>query len=341
MNIEAVKLGQMRKAFRLVVVLGYHDLVPSGQVHSWLQVDVDNFERQLRLCKRIGSFIRPEALFDPTQLRRDRINFLLTFDDGFVNTFHLGLPLLKKHNVPALFFVSTAHMLNGEPFWFDRIIEPLQRYRLTELDLRRHGLAHYRFNPGDGEPRWSGIQTMLEDIKRCDEAREEELAGRIADQLKCQIEESGVAFEHFPRKPLNDGEIRQMQNSGLCNFGSHAHHHGILTGLAAPDLMNELNTSRNVLEGLLQQPVTAIGYPNGDNDERVRQACRNAGYRLGFTATAARVDHDTDRLNIPRLQVGGYDSSLRFMWNLARTMIRGFPTGVEAKMRAAQRGEGA
>jgi hypothetical protein len=123
-SAAAVAPVTIRKASPLVVVLGYHDLAPSGQVRSWLQVDVENFERQLCICKRIGTFIQPNALFDPAKLRRDRINFLLTFDDGFSNTCRLGLPLLIKHDVPALFFITTSNLQSGEPFWFDRIIEP-------------------------------------------------------------------------------------------------------------------------------------------------------------------------------------------------------------------------
>jgi peptidoglycan/xylan/chitin deacetylase (PgdA/CDA1 family) len=317
LNFEKISKSRAR-----IIVLGYHDIAPPGQADSWLQVDTLNFERQLRICRKVGVFIRPEDLFEAGRLHPDRINFLLTFDDGLFNNFHLGLPLLKKYEAPALFFISTWHMQSSEPFWFNRIVGLIQRNRLREVDLRFLGLGHYFFR-SHGVTRWNDIQVLLDDIKKFDEGRENVTEAHVSAFLQQQLAAAGVEVKSVTNRPLTENEIKEMQASGLCFFGSHGHRHVIFTHLDDTQLHNELATSRIILENLLQQKIDTIAYPNGNSDERIRQACRTAGYRLGFTVESGLFSRATNFLDIPRHLVGGYDSSLGFIWNLVKIVLGG------------------
>ena len=79
-------------------------------------------EQHLRLLKRVANFVHPEEILDRRLFSSRRLHFLLTFDDGLINNYRLGFPVLQRYEIPALFFVSTWHMVSGEPFWFNRII---------------------------------------------------------------------------------------------------------------------------------------------------------------------------------------------------------------------------
>jgi peptidoglycan/xylan/chitin deacetylase (PgdA/CDA1 family) len=264
--------------------------------------------------KRIGTFIRPDALMEKQRLASGRINLLVSFDDGFVNHCRLALPVLQRHNVPAMFFISTWHMENREPFWFDRLIRPIQQHQLVELDLRHLGLGSYRFSPSGGEDRWNGLQLLLEDVKRHDPLQKK-IVECILDEMEKEL--PYVRRFHQDDLPLSGHEILAMRDSGLCWIGSHAHRHRILTKLDDEELAEELQKSRNILESLLDQPVEHIAYPNGNADARVREACRRAGYRFGFTVEPGRVRPTVDHFRIPRIVVGGFDTSYRLLFNLA------------------------
>ena len=311
---------------RPTVVLGYHDLIRPRERGSWLKLNVEHFERQIVLLKRIGRFIRPVDLMKPECLARGRLNLLLTFDDGLVNNYRLGLPVLQRHGVPALYFISTWNMENEEPFWFDLLIRSVQRGRLSELDLSALGLNRYRFNPMEDKASWSAIQRLLEDVKRLD-ARQD---GRLVERVLIEMERKDPCARdiHEDDRPLNQEEIHTMRDSSLCWFGSHSHRHRILTKLDDGTLMKELRRSRITLETLLGETVESIAYPNGDADARVREACRRAGYRFGYTVTPGRVGPATDFFQIPRILVGGFDSPWRVILNLARGLMRPGPETV-------------
>ncbi len=299
-----------------VAVLCYHDLAWPKERYSWLKIDVERFERHIILFKKIARFIRPDELMEPELLPKNRLHLLLTFDDGLVNNYKLGLPVLKRHDVPALFFLSTWHMESGEPFWFNRLVRGIHQANLQELDLRQLGLRQYSFNLSDDEKRWNGIQLLLEDVKKIDTKQD----GEIINSILSVMGKGGDRFMkcHEDDRPLNRDEVLAMRDSGMCWFGSHSHHHILLPRLDDDLLMRELRQSRTILEDLLGVPVVHISYPNGDADERVREACRKAGFCFGYTVAPGKIGVAPDLFQIPRIMIGGFDNS----WRLARAVLR-------------------
>ena len=63
-----------------------------------------------------------------------------------------------------------------------------------------------------------------------------------------------------------------------------------------------------------------IAYPNGDVDGRVVRFSREAGYRFGYGTRAGVLDQNGDRMLIPRLLVGGYDSPGALIFNINRLL---------------------
>lgn len=302
-----------------IIVLAYHDLSQQGDFLSWMRVKTEVFERQIRLFKKIGNFIRPDELYNASQLKRNRLNLILTFDDGYCNNYHLGFPLIKKYGVPALFFISTSNMQSGEPFWFDRIIQPIQRNNLKSLDLRSLGLKNYQFSTPT-RVRWDDLQVLLEDVKYAETMRNEVIVDHIEHILQ-KVCPSQASFSRSDRyQPLTPQHIAEMHQSGLCFFGSHSHTHTILTILSDDELNMELSKSRRILEEIVGETVTYISYPNGDADERVKLASRNAGYRYGYTTNKAVTGYYTDEMYIPRVLIGGFDSTAKIMWKIYRRL---------------------
>jgi peptidoglycan/xylan/chitin deacetylase (PgdA/CDA1 family) len=303
----------MRNWLHPMMVLCYHDLVSRRSTNSWLKLCAEHFDRQIVALKRFANFIRPDAMLKPAELATGRINVLLTFDDGKANHYRLTLPALRRHNVPALFFVSTWHVETGEPFWFDRLLRQIQGRRLSDLDLRPLGLDHYRFSLESGKKRWRDVQRLLEETKRAGGGQDNGLVERILAEIGGDDSSKKSFYEDDEDdRPLKPEEILAMRNSGLCWFGSHAHHHRILTSLDKGLVRDELRDSRIFLENLLDQPAEHIAYPNGDTDVRVIEECQRMGYRFGYTGTAGWVSQPSDPFLIPRIQVGGFDT----LWHL-------------------------
>ncbi|MCI0393999.1 MAG: polysaccharide deacetylase family protein [Chloroflexi bacterium] len=64
------------------------------------------FQQTLRWLATRFSFLTPEEFF-----RGDQSGVLLTFDDGLANNVTHALPVLEEFEAPAVFFVSTQHVI--------------------------------------------------------------------------------------------------------------------------------------------------------------------------------------------------------------------------------------
>jgi peptidoglycan/xylan/chitin deacetylase (PgdA/CDA1 family) len=104
--------------------------------------------------------------------------------------------------------------------------------------------------------------------------------------------------------------LRGLADHGI-EIGSHTVSHAHLPDLSAAELKRELEESREHVEDELRRPCRYVAYPFGENDARVREAARTAGYSAGFSLrpTAKR---DDVRFAYPRVEVYRPDGPLRF-----------------------------
>jgi peptidoglycan/xylan/chitin deacetylase (PgdA/CDA1 family) len=303
-----------------VAVLMYHDLSENDDIDSWLRVSKRLFELQLKELSGNCNFIRPDDLFQRDNLYRERLNVLITFDDGFVNQYRLALPVLEKLQIPALFFLSTENIQTGDIFWFDRVITPIQVLKIASLDLTQVGLRKYEISAKDSTKRWDDIQVLLEDIK----AKGNDTSYDVKRILAYFDEKFGDLLMTLlgDYRPLVEDEITAMRRSGLCYFGSHSHRHEILTYLSDEEIKNNLSKSKHYIETLLGERIDHFSYPNGNTDRRVSTLCRKHGFHYGYVTAQGLVTQNTDRMLIPRISVGGYDSVETVLCKINKQLIK-------------------
>lgn len=105
-----------------------------------------------------------------------------------------------------------------------------------------------------------------------------------------------------------DGEqLRALRGTGT-EIGSHTLTHVRLPLLDDEQLEREVVESRERLEGILGEEVRGFCYPYGDQDERVVEVVRRAGYDY---ACAYQTHVRWDRFTLPRTHVGEPDGPLR------------------------------
>ena len=81
---------------------------------------------------------------------------------------------------------------------------------------------------------------------------------------------------------LDRDQVVEMADAGVA-IGSHSLHHLTLTDLSPDECLDDLRTSREILEDLLGQPVHHLAYPRGAHDAMVRTAAARAGYAWSFS----------------------------------------------------------
>lgn len=119
--------------------------------------------------------------------------------------------------------------------------------------------------------------------------------------------------------PMSWGELRELAAEGW-ELGSHTRTHPRLPELAADALREELETSRTECEARIGSPCRSLAYPYGDQDARVVEAARRAGYEAAG-AFAGRV-RSRSALRWPRVGVYRRDGDLRFRLKVSPTLRR-------------------
>ena len=98
-------------------------------------------------------------------------------------------------------------------------------------------------------------------------------------------------------------DLARWQERGV-EVHSHGATHARLTWLADTEISEELERSSEAIERKLGRRPSAVSYPFGSVDGRVRALAARAGYRLGFAGPSQR---GYERLALPRRPVYGWD----------------------------------
>ena len=237
------------------------------------------------------------ALDGKTSLPRRAI--VVTFDDGYTDTFVHAYPILRSLGVPATVFLSTGYVSNQKVFWFDRVSNIL--FHAAPGKLQLPGLAH-QITLSDISSRRQAAENVLAYLKELPDPLRREKIEWLAATLKILPHPDDAELSGT----LTWAQVREMSNNGI-EFGSHAISHPILTKLDDAALEFELVESRACIERQLGKIANVIAYPEGGPDafdDRVISAVKRAGYQLALTYIPGPnyLDH-VNRFAMPRLQV--------------------------------------
>ena len=201
---------------------------------------------------------------------------LITFDDGYADNYTQAYPLLKKHGMGALIFITTDFVGKSKPSFWD-----VAAYAFT------HTTKTTAVLPLTGETRWSDdaekqveMTRWIETLKTVPEEDKQHYAGELPAALGVDMDES--KFSHVF---MTWDQAREMAANGI-EFGSHTLTHPIMTRIPVEQAKHELVESKRLIELELGKPVETFAYPNGgraDFNTEIIAAARDAGYKLAFT----------------------------------------------------------
>lgn len=223
--------------------------------------------------------------------------FLVTFDDGYYNNMSEALPVLEKHGVPCIIFVTTG-FVEGEVY-------PYEIELADVIDTADELCVPSRESPLqlDGKSvRKSVYEQIKHPLKRESHERREAYMERFADMNGYQ--RLDVQTERF----LDWNDIRALSQHPLVTIGAHTHTHVLLSQQPWQQAYAEMERSKELLEKATSQRIECFSYPYGGNTLAVRQMARWIGFRYGFTTQAKRIGRVRflNRLAIPRIDINEF-----------------------------------
>ncbi|MGB0128205.1 MAG: polysaccharide deacetylase family protein [Rhodocyclaceae bacterium] len=303
LGLYALDRGNTRNSPGLIVPT-YHRISDQPDPSDPLKVSASMFEEQLRFLAANFDIISSDDLLKALQGAHHLPTraCLITFDDGWRDNFTAAFPVLKRHRIPALIFLSTDLIGTGKHFWQVRL------RRLFDLPHLAAG------SPAELPADWHDFRSRFAAISQLS-MREKSLAiNDFIESLKPSpvfwIEAALAHIEKMNGFPPEDDqptmlgwdEVEEMAACGIT-FGSHGKSHAIFTQLQESELHEELGGSKRILEQKLGRSVHFLAYPNGNHNELIVQTAMDAGYLGAFTCvtgsnTDLAVPLELKRINI-------------------------------------------
>lgn len=280
-------LGKRKKLFILI----YHRVLDGPDFMRPDEVDKKKFCWQMELLHKYFNVLSlPDALNKMENHSLPARAVCITFDDGYADNYTNALPILKKFNQSATFFIANG-FLNGGRMWNDTVIEAVRNYQQAELDLTAIGLGKYDVE-SNAEKAIVASQ-IIRKIKHLPHPQRDQYTAYIAS-----------LSQNLPNDLMMSTEqLRKLQQSGM-EIGGHTVSHPILAKLEPKEAEKEISENKAFLESALNTPMRYFAYPNGKaNDDYLPQhvqLVKNAGYQAAVSTHWAWTNHASDRWQLPR-----------------------------------------
>lgn len=117
---------------------------------------------------------------------------------------------------------------------------------------------------------------------------------------------------------MSSEQLKEMSDYGI-DIESHTFSHGHLDTMSYEEQLQELKSSKEIIEGITGKTVLSVAYPFGDYNEDSIRASRDAGYALSFTTNRGLADRDDNPLSLDRIYVSSYYTMDEFKERLKNT----------------------
>ncbi len=280
---------------RKTVILEYHG-VPKNGNGNYIGSGV--FEQHILFLKQYFELVSPER-FGERHNSHQRVSVLLTFDDGFRNHAEVVAPILRKHKVPAIFFVCSRHATPGKYLWFAYLSALEKHFRGNGFYFRGEFI---NMSPGQREKNMQRLREFLLSLRphpaEMYRVIEEELP-QLQDFLNWDDLENfygGMTIE----------QVGELASDQLFTIGVHTLDHPFLTRCDANEAFRQIVKSKDWIEQISQRKCDAIAYPGGDYNLEILKKCHQLNFARGYVerSIGAGIPH----LEEPR--IGIYSTSL-------------------------------
>lgn len=304
-----------KKNHRSLLILTYHSVLPYSENFNSFDyrncVSVGRFDQQLEFLKKA---YRPLRLMEALQrLKTGTLQggeVVITFDDGFLNNRRYALPLLQKHGLSAVFYISTAFIGRQEMLWTEKVNDIIMNNDLKEITLNLQDTVTFSMNSiPEREDASVKVRTYL---KYQPWKVQENVIGQLIKNTKYKP----AAIQRDPDRYafMTWEDVRTIHQAGM-EVGSHTHNHLLLNMLSKDESFNELKISRDLIEQNLKDKCPLFSYPNGAVGNFLPHHYRQLS-ALGFQCAVTQVpgfnSTDTNVFELNRINITGKMDALIF-----------------------------
>ena len=290
-------------------VLMYHRIDDQPDVHD-LAVPAALLEEQLGWLSKHCRIVTLEELLSGARDGHLDPTVAITFDDGYLDAFEKGVPLIERMGLPVTIFATTRWLQAAGEYWWDTLERAmLQADTPSELSI----------DLGDGTQR---LSTHTAGDRRAAHDRlhgwlvHANLADRDRAMGALQAWAGGISDPR--RRPLVADELQRLARTPGVTIGAHGVNHLSLPDQSAAVQRAEILDSVRTLERVLGSTITSFAFPYGAVDRASAELAR-ASCSWSMVCDPLPISSSFDAARVPRLEVKRWDAV-----TLARQMDRLF-----------------
>lgn len=270
----AAAMGRVARG-RALTILTYHRVLPLHDALRYpfpgMVLPADTFEHQVaHLARRYRVLPFEEALrrlYDGSLPERA---VAITFDDGYRDNHDRAMPILKRHGVPATFFVVTDAIEARTMLWWDEVaaIDPVEAPRL---------------------------------VRRLNAAGRAEREGWIRSARA----ERGSGPEDRAGLMMTWDHVASLLREGMT-VGSHTRTHAFLDELSEPEIREEITGSLRALRDRAGVASSWLAFPRGRvlRHHGGQSLLESLGLTAAVTTESGINGRDADPFGLMRIDAG-------------------------------------
>ncbi len=273
-------------------ILIYHQVFAEKDAMRPSEPDAQTFAWQMQLVNRHFTPLSISAALKHLERGTLPANAIcVTFDDGYINNLEIAAPILQQFNIPATVYIATGFS-NGENMFNDRVIDLVANQQISTLSL--NAIEEHPVELESTEDRIKVAHSILAKIKYLPIAERKTLIDVLYQE--------NDALE-APIKMMSAKQIKQLRSMGV-EIGAHTVEHPILKVLEPAEQKQQIAKSKQVLEIVLGEEVTAFAYPNGkvggDYDQGTRDIVEGIGFDYAVSTNWGVTTKSSDKFQLNR-----------------------------------------
>ncbi len=253
-------------------IINFHGVSKvQGKRFNNRHLDANEFEKLIISLKKTYDIIPLKQLFDNYRNKTvpKRKTIALTFDDGYINNFTVALPMLKKHNIPATYYLISEGLENKDFYVWPDVIDLIQRHTKEDITISAGTFKYPGFFRSEG-----GMS--LTDLMKTSGIKREIYLNEIKKKYPVYISEAAKEPELI--KLVHKIDLEKYKDEPLIEYGSHTNLHYNLEYLKGEDNFKELSLSKKIIEDIVKKPVASLAFPDGSYNPETISNSKKVGY---------------------------------------------------------------
>jgi len=231
---------------------------------------INNFKKHLKYYKKNYNVITLSDYFEDLNLRTDKVNIAITFDDGYMNNLKYALPLLEKYSLHSTFFITGLNNNNQNILWAD-LVEICAHY-MTANEITFDNQKFKKNSTG----KFSELMEYIKLNPIADKPLFVELRDELTRLSKIDLNKTDL-LDYW--ELLSPDSIKLIGKSKYVKVGSHGFYHNNLGNIEINQACDEITKSKAYLESLTQYEINSIGYPDGSYTNHLAKEALEIGYK--------------------------------------------------------------